>query len=111
MSPDPFPCSTAVSAHISRGHLDTPPKNFSKGKISIATGTLRNAIDLQPLPCVQYHKVTEEQRRRLQKVQWIFDIQKHGMLTRMFKNISIFSKTPEVLQSSSGSVSLTLIYP
>ena len=47
---------TAVSAHILRGHLDTPPKFFSKGKISIATsiatGTLRNAITLQPLPFV-----------------------------------------------------------
>ena len=43
---------TAVSAHILRGHLDTPQRIFSKGKISIATGTLRNAITLQPLPFV-----------------------------------------------------------
>ena len=39
--------------HISRGHLDTPPKIFPGGKISIvtsiATGTPRNAINLHSL--------------------------------------------------------------
>ena len=47
--------------NTSRGHLDTPPKIFSRGKVSlvtsIATGTPRNAIDLLssvlwPLPRV-----------------------------------------------------------
>ena len=45
-------------AHIPRGHLDTPPKIFSKGKMPIATfiatGTHRNAINPQTLAFVNF---------------------------------------------------------
>ena len=59
-------------AHIPRGHLDTPPKKFSKGKMPIptfiATGTHRNAINPRRLAFVNFATcATQEESRGTKK--------------------------------------------
>ena len=91
-----------------------PQKFFSKGKISIATSivtrTLKNTITLQPLPFVNLATCAVPQLRQQRDKEGAckksdeFSIYRsHATLTRMFKSVSTFSKTSEVLQSLSSS--------